>query len=71
MSNETYHTKYGVFQGDADSCDSDYEKLAAALQQRTSTIVCPICQEQLYPVAQSGGSLVCPKHGTEPFETTR
>lgn len=58
-------TKYGVLEvGGEDYSDS-------TLRSKTSAVTCPVCQEALCPAEQFGGLLVCPKHGTAPFETTR
>lgn len=58
-------TKYGVLEGRGEEYPTE------ALQGKTASVRCPTCQEALCPAEQFGGLLVCPKHGTEPFETTR
>lgn len=58
-------TKYGVLEARGEDYSTE------ALQGKTASVRCPTCQEVLYPADRSGGLLVCPKHGTEPFETTR
>lgn len=63
-------TKYGVLEARGEDYSEEANKLAA-LQRKDASVVCPLCQEPLCPAERFGGLLVCPKHGTAPFETTR